>query len=394
MLGIAHNPSTPIGSKGSLCLGAVVLALFGVMVFSGSARADRPASVGETPTATETPVGALPEAPEAPETPPVVPVVPSPEVVPPAPAPEVVLESTPAVPTPEAVPAVPAPEPAPAAPTPEVGLESTPAPPPEAVPATPPPEAVPATPPPEAVPATPPPEAVPAVPHPEGALEALPVGAGRELALEAPAAGAGKEGSAEGSASPAAGAPEDVGGPGRDEVEVAPKVPNDLVGLPVATSAPTNGSGETTAARAGGGVAGTVVSRPAGDLTCEFSALQGRVGPNCRAGLIGATRLLATSPSGFAGIAAASMAADMDPPGEGGHGGSAVLRLPASPAPGPAPSGVSGGSSTGTSGLALSGFLTLSGQLRLAAPRALRRLRLSSAPWRTACFVLIPERPG
>jgi hypothetical protein len=46
------------------------------------------------------------------------------------------------------------------------------------------------------------------------------------------------------------------------------------------------------------------------------------------------------------------------------------------------------------SGTALSIFLTLAGLLLMAAPRAMRRLRLSCQPWLTACFVLIPERPG
>ncbi|HEV7162607.1 MAG TPA: hypothetical protein VGN25_05060 [Solirubrobacteraceae bacterium] len=64
------------------------------------------------------------------------------------------------------------------------------------------------------------------------------------------------------------------------------------------------------------------------------------------------------------------------------------------PGPGPAPSGVSGGAATGGSGVAFSGFVTLAGLLLLAAPRALRRFRLSCRPWLTAFFVLIPERPG
>jgi hypothetical protein len=222
----------------------------------------------------------------------------------------------------------------------------------------------------------------------------LPVGAGREPAPEAAAPGAGKEGAAEGAVTVVAGAPPDGAGPGHGAAEVAPEVSSGLAALP--TSAPTGGTGETTAARASGGVKGIVVARPAGDLTCELSALQGRVGPNCGGGLIGSQHFFSTSPVGFVAGAAASLAADgpSGPPPDGGHGGSAVLRLPVSPAPGPAPSGVSGGSATGATGLALSGFLTLSGLLLLAAPRALRRLRLSSAPWRTACFVLIPERPG
>jgi hypothetical protein len=370
MLGIAHHPSTPIVSKGSLCLGAVVLALFGVLVFSATARADGPGSVSEALTPTETPEGAVPVPPEAPQTP--VPVVPPPEVLPPVPNPEVGPESAPALPPPEAVPAGPTPEPAgepvPAVPAPEPG--------------------------PGPVPATPAPEAAPPGPGPEATPEALPVGAGREPASEAAAAGAGKEGAAEGSVAPVAGAPQDGAGPSHGAVEVS----TGTAGLP--TSAPTGGTGEAAAAsapaRASGGVKGIVVSRPAGDLTCELSALQGRVGPNCGGGLIGSQHFFSTSPIGFVAGAAGSLAADgpSGPPPDGGHGGSAVLRLPVSPAPGPAPSGVSGGSATGATGLALSGPLTLSAQLLLAAPRALRRLRLSSTPWRTACFVLIPERPG
>jgi hypothetical protein len=366
MLGIAHHPSTPIVSKGSLCLGAVVLALFGVLVFSASARADGPGAVSDTLTAAETPEGALPALPEPPQTPEVVPVVPPPEIGP---------ESAPALPPPEAVPAVPAPEPAA-----------------EPVPSVPAPEAGPPP-----VPATPAPEAAPAGPAPEVTPEALPVGAGREPAPEAVAPGAGKEGATEGAVAPVAGAPPDGAGPGHGATEVAPEASS---GLALPTSAPTGGTGETTAAsapaRASGGVKGIVVARPAGDLTCELSALQGRVGPNCGGGLIGSQHFFSTSPVGFVAGAAASLAAEDPggPPPDGGHGGSAVLRLPVSPAPSPAPSGVSGGSATGATGLALSGFLTLSGLLLLAAPRALRRLRLSSAPWRTACFVLIPERPG
>ena len=64
------------------------------------------------------------------------------------------------------------------------------------------------------------------------------------------------------------------------------------------------------------------------------------------------------------------------------------------PPPGPAPSGASGGSAMGGSGLAFSAFLTLAGLLLLAAPRAMCRLRLSNRPLLTAFFVLIPERPG
>ena len=67
---------------------------------------------------------------------------------------------------------------------------------------------------------------------------------------------------------------------------------------------------------------------------------------------------------------------------------------PVSPGPGPAPGGAAGGGSGGSGGIALSGLLPLAGLLLLAGPRAIRRLRLSCLPLLTACFVLIPERPG
>jgi hypothetical protein len=48
----------------------------------------------------------------------------------------------------------------------------------------------------------------------------------------------------------------------------------------------------------------------------------------------------------------------------------------------------------GASGVGLLDLLALAGLLLLGAPLAMRRLRLSSEPWRSAPFVLIPERPG
>jgi hypothetical protein len=78
--------------------------------------------------------------------------------------------------------------------------------------------------------------------------------------------------------------------------------------------------------------------------------------------------------------------------GGDGHSGSGAP--PVSPGPGPAPGGAAGGASGGPGGIALSGLLPLAGLLLLAGPRAIRRLRLSCPPLLTACFVLIPERPG
>ena len=114
---------------------------------------------------------------------------------------------------------------------------------------------------------------------------------------------------------------------------------------------------------------------------------------NCTARWLGAQRVLPESSMGLATVAASLAATTGDPPARGGHGGSAVGNPPGNPGPGPAPSGASG-SPMGASGLALSGFLSLAGLLLLGAPRAMRRLRLSCQPWLTACFVLIPERPG
>jgi hypothetical protein len=115
---------------------------------------------------------------------------------------------------------------------------------------------------------------------------------------------------------------------------------------------------------------------------------------NWSAGWVGAQRFPSASPMGFATVATSSAAATDGAPAGGGHGSSAVGSPPVSPAPGPAPGGACGGSAAGGSGLALSAYHTLAGLLLLAPPRAMRRLRLSCQPWLTACFVLIPERPG
>jgi hypothetical protein len=78
-------------------------------------------------------------------------------------------------------------------------------------------------------------------------------------------------------------------------------------------------------------------------------------------------------------------------PSGAAHNGSPPASIPSSPGPGPG--GVSE-STVAACGFALSIFLTLAGLPMLAAPRAMRRLRLASEPWRLAPFVLIPERPG
>jgi outer membrane biosynthesis protein TonB len=147
-----------------------------------------------------------------------------------------------------------------------------------------------------------------------------------------------------------------------------------------------------------GAPAGMTVAQRAGHLSCGLSTLGGRTTDNCAIGWLDTPRFLSASPVGFATAAGSLAATTARSPAGGGHGGSSVESPPSSPAPGQAPGsapgGASGGSATGASGLALSGFLTLAGLLLLGAPRAMRRLWLSCQPWLTACFVLIPERPG
>jgi hypothetical protein len=138
---------------------------------------------------------------------------------------------------------------------------------------------------------------------------------------------------------------------------------------------------------------GMIAARRLGELTCQLSAPGGRTPHSCAAGWMVGPPVPSGSTVGFATAASLAAAATGDSPTGGGRGGSGMGNAPVSPAPGPAPSGASG-SMTGGSGTALLTFLTLAGLLLLAAPRAMRRLRLSCRPWLTACFVLIPERPG
>jgi hypothetical protein len=135
----------------------------------------------------------------------------------------------------------------------------------------------------------------------------------------------------------------------------------------------------------------------AGSLSCELSALGGRTTDNCTVGWLGGKRYVESSTVSFSPAAGSlAAAATGGVPPDGGHGGAAVGNTPAGPSPGPAPSGAAGAAvgGGGGGGAAPSAYLSLAGLLLLAAPRALRRLRLSSQPWLTACFVLIPERPG
>jgi len=178
--------------------------------------------------------------------------------------------------------------------------------------------------------------------------------------------------------------------------EAAPAVLGPVVGPP-----PTAAVVGDPRAKPGGGTgsvgasAGLLAALGFGGLNCTLSGLERRTARDCAAGSAEAQRLLgvplisAGPTNGDAtGVATAGAPADGD------QGGSAVgSRPPVNPAPGPAPGGAAGGA-TGGSGLALSAFLTLAALLRLAPSRAMRRLRLLCAPRLTACFALIPERPG
>lgn len=170
--------------------------------------------------------------------------------------------------------------------------------------------------------------------------------------------------------------------------------------LQAPTSPPTAGGAEaqdsaTPAIVAVGARAAMTAARQAGPLGCDLAALGARTSDNCTVGWLGGKRVLASvlvaSPA-VSVLAAAAVGFS----GERGHGDSAMGNAPISPAPGPAPGGASGASVGGGApgGVALSIFLTLAGLLLLGGPRAMRRLRLSCEPWLTACFVLIPERPG
>jgi hypothetical protein len=379
MLGIAQNPAARIVSKGLLCLRALILATLGALVLAGVAHAEGTGSP-ETPGGT-----AVTEAPPPGPAPQAAGVVPVPVEVPPAPV-EVPPAPVEVPPAPVEVP--PAPVEVPPAPVevPPAPVEVPPAPvevPPVASGAE--------------TPETPPAQ-VEAPKAPPASLEGL-------EPAHAPSGGEGPAApTPEGSSSPVLAATQDGGSPLHATGEAAteaPRAPPAPLATPVAV-----GPGETLASAPVGQVSAAAlaiktIGQSTGDLTCGFSALGGRTTDNCAAGWLGTQRVVSTPRMGFASATGALVAvaatieatAGRGSPG-GGDDGSAVGRSPATQGTGSAPSGVSGGSGAGGSGLALAGFLTLAGLLLLGAPRAMRRLRLSCEPWLTACFVLIPERPG
>jgi len=389
MLGIAHNPTTRTVYKVALCLRMVALALLGALVLAASAQA-----AGETPSAGvgSTEASSTPPASEAGSTPPAseaggsgsateesgvsnTPLLPGkmPETVSAIPAPEIKApETVSATPAPE----IKAPETVSAIPAPENEIVSVPT---EIAPPTVGSEQSTGVPLPEKT------ESPKTAPGPEKELAGIITSP--EKTSEAPPPPPVVEPPVTLTRSDLGYATPEIG------YEAAPDVPGALINSP--TNPPAGGSLELVAsegAAAAAAVAQISNGQRAGELSCELSSLSGDMAGGCSTEWLAPQRLLSGSPAGYA-AAVAALAPTTGSPGDGGHGGSAVGSPPVSPGPGPAPAGASG-SSAGASGLALAGFLTLAGLLLLGAPRAMRRLRLSCQPWRTACFVLIPERPG
>jgi hypothetical protein len=148
-------------------------------------------------------------------------------------------------------------------------------------------------------------------------------------------------------------------------------------------------SAKSTAISIGG--LGLTAAQRAGELSCELSGLTVRMSEDCSAGLLSGASLLSVVSA--EPVAEASTAHKRVQAG-GGYSEPAGGDHSVLPPPGPGPGGSVGGSAASGSGAAPSGFFTFGGLRLLAAPCAMRRLRLSCRPWRTAFFVLIPERPG
>jgi len=130
---------------------------------------------------------------------------------------------------------------------------------------------------------------------------------------------------------------------------------------------------------------------------CDIPGIGGPAAAGCATILLGAPGQLTPSGVGLVGAVTVALAAATTASGTetGDRGGAAGGGRPMPTAPGPAPGGASGGAAGGAGGgVGLPGFLAFAVLLALAAPRAMRHLRLACQPWRTAFFVLIPERPG
>jgi hypothetical protein len=373
MLGTASSLSTRIVSKRLICLGTVLLAVLGVLALSPAARAD---STLEAPTeglaSERSPEGSSgSEAPAA---------EPQPSTE------SATLETTGAEgSTIEALgeessggEVGPAPEPEPQPPVAESTPEPTPAPEPEPGP----PLLVEVTP--EPAPVAPEaPKEVPseATSHPSSEETEKP----KEKTAEAVVALSGSPSAPTGTTTGLI-AGESEGSPPSGPV---PPTGSEIVQLGEGQEALGGSTEEAlTSSRAAS-------ERQAVARRCELSALGGPEAGGCAGGWLRAANGLTRAPVALVSDAAVLTPAAVGSSGDDGPGGVTGGGRPLAPSPGPAPGGASGGvAAGGTGSVGLSGFLTLAGLLLLAAPRALRRLRLSGRPWLTAFFVLIPERPG
>jgi hypothetical protein len=360
MLGIAHQSSMRIVAKGLLGLSAVVLALLCTLVLAAGARAEatssNPTPVGEPGGGLETPAestGPVTSSEVPPETTtPVTTTGTAGETTDPVSSPIVPAETTPPVTT--------------------VTSSETPPPNTTEVPVT--------------------TEVKPPVTTTETATEVTaPVTTTEGAFGDASSAGAGSPLTQDATAHA-----EVAGEPAAESAQEAAGAPSGSLLFFTTTSGTAGGppSAQTGAASAGA-PAVMVAAQLTKELSCGLSALGGREPQSCAGGWLGTQRLFSDSPAdGVVALAASMVAATgAAPPSHGVHGGSAVGNAPVGPAPPSAPGGASG-AAAGAPGLGLSSILTLAGLLLLAAPRAMRRLRLSCRPWLTACFVLIPERPG
>jgi outer membrane biosynthesis protein TonB len=364
MLGTAQRLSTRIVSTRRLLVGAALPALLATLLIAAPAQADPGtegsgetlgggAPVSETSEVPASPEGtAAPGAGEAPAT------EPQPQPQPEAPPAE----------TPAPVAAETITEPPPAPPAPEPVAEPPPPPAPEPVLETPvPPES----------------------PTPPSAPE-RPV---ESTSPELPARPKTDEKSTTGVIVPATATPSGPSGPEAPPSGAVAGTPTGTMIINLAEAeVPSEASPETHRAAAARGAAGGGEVR-----SCELQGLGGPTAAGCASsGWVrspGALRpisviTLAPVTAALEGAEATSVAAGQDPSGSVGGG------RPMPSSPGPAPGGASGGASGGGSGVGLSGFIAFAVLLLLAAPRAMRRLRLACQPWLTAFFVLIPERPG
>jgi hypothetical protein len=139
-----------------------------------------------------------------------------------------------------------------------------------------------------------------------------------------------------------------------------------------------------------------VSGRFAGASGCALYGRQGLLGGSCGAEeppprFAFPSRAPMTADAAAGSALGTSMARAASDGSSGARAGPGSRGAPGA-VPVPAPSGASG--SAAGFGFAVSISLMLAALLLLAAPRAMRRLRLLREPWLQARFVLIPERPG